>query len=68
VPGKQVKICSPTGAILTTKVTDADADYMQAYQHNAKSATYTVKLPAYNKSVPITVKANGFAPVDLDVP
>ena len=41
---------------------------MYAYKHTAKSATYTVKVPAYSKSTAITVKANGFAGIDFEVP
>ena len=33
----------------------------------SKSATYTVKVPADNKSTSIAVKANGFAPVNFEV-
>jgi hypothetical protein len=68
VVGKTVQIYSPTKALLTTLTTDADGYYMFPYKHTAKSATYTVKLPQYNKSVSITVKANGFAAVNFDVP
>ncbi len=65
---RQVKIFSPTNTLLTTQTTDEDGYYMFEYKHKAKSATYTVKLPAYNKSTAVTVKANGFAPVNFDVP
>lgn len=47
--------------------TDADGCYLHAYKHRAKSATHTVKAPAFNKVVKITVKANGVAPVDFEV-
>jgi hypothetical protein len=68
VPGVQIKIYDPKNALLTTQYTDADGYYLYPYKHTAKAATYTVKAPAYNKSNSITVKANGFAPVDFEVP
>jgi len=68
VKGKKVVIKSPTGSILSTLYTDADGYYMLEYKHRAKSATYTVQLPDYGKSVAVTVKANGFVPLDFEVP
>jgi hypothetical protein len=63
-----VVIYNPSNQVLTTQYTDADGYYMYAYKHTAKSATYTVNLPGWAKSTSITVKANGFAPVDFEVP
>jgi hypothetical protein len=68
VGNSKVTIYDPTNKLLTTQYTDVDGYYMYAYKHTAKSATYTVKLPAYNKSTAISVKANGFAPVDFEIP
>jgi len=64
----KVVIYNSKNAVLATVYTDADGYYMYAYKHTAKSATYTVKLPAHGKSTPVTVKANGFAAVDFEVP
>lgn len=66
VNGK-ITIYDPSNKLLTTLYTDADGYYMYAYKHTSKAATYTVKAPAYGKSTPVTVKANGFAAVDFDV-
>jgi hypothetical protein len=68
VSGAKVVIYNAKGAVLTTLYTDADGYYMYPYKHTAKAATYTVKLPSYGKSTAISVKANGFAPVDCEVP
>ncbi|MHB8134720.1 MAG: prealbumin-like fold domain-containing protein [Anaerolineaceae bacterium] len=68
VKGKKVVIKNPTGSVLATLYTDADGYYMLEYKHRAKSATYTVQLPDYGKSVAVTVKANGFVPLDFEVP
>ena len=64
----KVVIYNPKNATLATLYTDQDGYYMYAYKHTAKAATYTLKLPAYNKSQAITVKANGFAAVDFELP
>ena len=64
----KVDIYDPKGVKMTTVYTDADGYYMYAYKHTAKSATYTVKVPAYGKSVAVTVKANGLAAIDFEVP
>jgi 5-hydroxyisourate hydrolase-like protein (transthyretin family) len=63
----KITIYDPANKLLTTQYTDADGYYMYAYKHTAKSATYTVKVPAYNKAAAMTVKANGFAAVDFEV-
>jgi hypothetical protein len=68
VEGARVVIYNPKGQVLATLYTDADGYYMYAYKHTAKSATYTVKLPGYAKSVSILVKPNGFAAVDFEIP
>jgi hypothetical protein len=68
VSNVKVTIYDPNKRLMTTLYTDADGYYMYPYKHTAKSATYTVKLPTYSKATPITVKANGFAPVDFEVP
>ena len=49
-------------------MTDEDGYYTYPYKDTAKAATYTVKLPDHGKSTAITVKANGFAPVDFEIP
>ena len=64
----KVTIYDPAGKLLTTVYTDVDGYYMFPYKHTSKSATYTVKVPNYNKSTAITVKANGFAGIDFQVP
>jgi hypothetical protein len=68
VSNAKVAIYNPTGGVLTTQYTDEDGYYMYAYKHTAKAATYTVKLPGWAKSTSITVKANGFAPINFEVP
>jgi uncharacterized repeat protein (TIGR01451 family) len=68
VANAKVVIYDPYGKVLTTLYTDADGYYMFEYKHKAKSATYTVKMPNYGKSVSVTVKANGFAAIDFEVP
>ena len=64
----EVQISNSKGVVVGTLYTDEDGYYMLLYKHTAKAATYTVKLPVYNKSVAVTVKANGFAAVDFEVP
>jgi hypothetical protein len=64
----KVVVYNPKNAVLTTLYTDQDGYYMFPYKHTAKAATYTLKLPAYNKSQAITVKANGFAAIDFELP
>jgi hypothetical protein len=64
----KVVIYDPAGKVLATVYTDADGYYMFAYKHTAKSATYTVKVPAYGKVTSITVKANGLAAIDYEMP
>jgi hypothetical protein len=68
VTNAKVVIYNPYGKVLATVYTDADGYYMYAYKHTAKSATYTVKLPVWAKSVAITVKANGLAAIDFETP
>jgi hypothetical protein len=68
VPNTLVEIYSPKGAKLVTLYTDEDGYYMFLYKHTAKAATYTIKLPNYGRTVSITVKANGFAAVDFNLP
>ncbi len=63
---QKVVIYNPKGAVLATVYTDADGYYMYPYKHTAKSATYTVKVPDHKLSTAITVKANGFAPIDFE--
>ena len=64
----KVVIYNPLGKVLATLYTDEDGYYMLAYKHTSKSATYKVTVPTYNRVVSILVKANGFAPVDFEVP
>ncbi len=68
VSGVQVKIYNSSGTCVGTVYTDADGYYLLAYKHTAKTATYTIKLPAYSKQQSVTVKANGFALVNFTVP
>lgn len=68
VPNALVEIYNPKGAKLATLYTDEDGYYMFLYKHTAKAATYTVKLPNHGRTVSVTVKANGFAAVDFDLP
>ncbi len=70
VQGVTVKIYDPAGKLLTTVYTDADGYYMFAYKHTAKSATYKVvaSYGRWTNTVSVTVKANGFAAVNFEMP
>jgi hypothetical protein len=63
----QIKVYGPTGTLIGTVYTDEDGYYLLLYKHKAKSATYTVKLPAYSLQQSVTIKANGFAVVNFTV-
>ncbi len=56
----------------TTKIgeayTDADGAGLISYKHKSKPADYWIKVPAYQKSVKVTVKANGFGLGEFEVP
>ena len=64
----QVLIYDPLGKVLARVHTDADGYYIYDYKHTAKPATYKVTLPGWAKSVSVTVKANGLAAVNFEVP
>ena len=66
--GVMVRIYSPTGILLGTVYTDEDGFYLFLYKHKAKSATYTVKVPNFNKQQSVTIKANGYGVVNFTVP
>jgi len=75
IVGASVKIYGPTGALLSTQTTDVDGYYMFAYKHTAKSAQYRLVLVkdvargiVNDMTVYVTVKANGFAAVNYEVP
>jgi hypothetical protein len=65
-----IKIYSPTNALLATLSTDEDGYYMFEYKHKAKSATYKIVASSgtWSEIVDVTIKANGFAAVDFEVP
>ncbi len=63
--GTQVVLTNSSGKTVTTAITDEDGAYWLNYKHTGKAATFYVKLPSYNKSVKITLKANGFVISEL---
>jgi hypothetical protein len=56
----------------TTKIgegyTDADGAGMISYKHKSKADDYWIKVPAYQKSMKVTIKANGFGMAEFEVP
>ncbi len=70
VQGATIKVYSPTNALLTTLTTDVDGYYLFAYKHTAKSATYKIvaSYGTWTQTISVTVKANGFAAVDFEIP
>jgi uncharacterized repeat protein (TIGR01451 family) len=56
----------------TTKLgegfTDADGSGMISYKHKAKPEDYWIKVPAYQKALKVTIKANGFGMGEFEVP
>jgi cysteine-rich repeat protein len=67
VPNVQIKIYDSSNKLLATVYTDQDGWYMWQYKYTGKAATFTVKLPAYNKSQSVTLKSNGFLVVNFTV-
>jgi hypothetical protein len=51
-----------------TVYTDEDGWYMWQYKNTGKASNYTVKLPSYNLSQTIPLKANGYVVVSFTVP
>jgi hypothetical protein len=53
--------------LVGTVYTDADGWYMWSYKYTGKPTTFTVKLPAYGKSLSMTLKSNGYLQMDFTV-
>jgi hypothetical protein len=68
VSGVTVKIYDPANKLLATLTTDEDGFYFFNYKHKGKAATYTIKLPVYGLSQPVSLKANGLVAVDFQIP
>lgn len=66
-PNTKVLIYQGT-KLMSTVYTDEDGWYMWSYKWTGKAATFTVKMPAYNLSQSVTLKANGYLQVDFEVP
>jgi hypothetical protein len=54
--------------LLGAAITDLDGFYKYPYKHTGKAATFTVRLPAYNKSETVIMKANSFVYVNFELP
>ena len=65
---RSVQIYDPDGKLLAAVYTDEDGWYMYNYKHTRKAATFTMKLPDYNKQQSVTLKANSLAVVNFVVP
>jgi 5-hydroxyisourate hydrolase-like protein (transthyretin family) len=61
----KVQIYGPDGRLLATVYTDVDGYYSYAYKATGKAATYTLKLPSYNQTKSVTVKANSLVEVNF---
>jgi hypothetical protein len=68
VPNVAVQIYDSANKLLKTVYTDTDGWYMWQYKHTGKAATFTLKLPAYNKSQTVTLKSNVLVIVSFSVP
>ena len=68
VPDVKVEIYDPTDKLLATVYTNGDGYYMYQYKYTGKRLTYTVKLPDYGLATQVTLKSNGFAIVNFEVP
>ena len=60
-----VQLYDAMNKLLATVSTDSDRWYRWGYKYTGKAATFTVKLPAYNQSQVVTLKANGFLVVNF---
>jgi hypothetical protein len=56
----KVQIYDSANKLQATVYTDQDGWYMWQLKYTGKAATFTVKLPAYNKSQSATLKSNSF--------
>jgi len=68
VPGVTVEIYDPSNVLVQTLTTDVDGWFMWQFKYTGKATTFTVKLPAYNLSQPVTLKSNDFAVVNFLIP
>lgn len=69
VAGVKVQVYDANKKLLATVTSDQDGYYQWVYKYTGKAATFTVKLPAYNRSQAVTLKANGFVEVNFtDLP
>src|SRR5262249_22461897 len=66
VSGVRVQFFDPHGTLIATTTTDSDGFYNFTYKAKGKAQTYTVKLPDYNKTKTVVLKANGYGKVDFE--
>jgi len=65
VANAKVQIYDSAKRLLGTVSTDSDGWYMWQYKYTGKTATFSVKMPAYNRSQSATLKSNGFVVVNF---
>jgi len=72
LPGIVLKVYGPTGTLVGTAVTDSDGFWGLYWKHTGKAALYTIVAcdpedAYYCKTVGVTVKANGFVIVNIQL-
>jgi hypothetical protein len=68
IKGVKVQIYGPDGKLLATVYTDKDGWYFYNYKYTGKAATFTIKLPEYNKTATVTIKSNSLTKTDFIIP
>ena len=68
IEGVKVQIYGPDGKLLATVYTDKDGWYFYNYKYTGKAATFTIKLPEYNKTATVTIKSNSLTKTDFIIP
>jgi hypothetical protein len=67
--GKKIEIYQGTGkSPVATVLTDEDGYYMWQFKWTGKAANFIVKMPEYNLSQSVMLKANGYLFVSFNVP
>jgi uncharacterized repeat protein (TIGR02543 family) len=68
IEGVKVQIYGPDGKLLATVYTDKDGWYFYNYKYTGKAASFTIKLPEYNKTATVTIKSNSLTKTDFIIP
>lgn len=67
IAGVKVQIYGPDGKLLATVYTDKDGWYFYNYKYTGKAATFTIKLPEYDKTATVTIKSNSLTKTDFTI-